>query len=144
VTKRPHPSWRVLNGKAGAAILTIQVPPASEDLVILLHRESGSGKKGIVELLPQNSKQMKIKLDENFTIDSDAACWTLTYEKTGDINPSTGKPTVSRDVSYHMNLKQALSRYLDDCLKPSTGIQDVLRRISEVEEKIEKLKIKKI
>lgn len=82
-----------------------------------------------------------IRLDEFYTIESDARCWVLTYEKSGDINPDTGKPTISRDVSYHANLKQLLTRYLDDCLRPSTNLQDVINRIAEVEANIDKMQL---
>ncbi len=80
-----------------------------------------------------------MKLDEFYTVESDTACWVLTYEKEGDINPNTGKPIITRDVSYHANLKQALVKYLDNCLKPSADIQDVKNRIAEVELRIENL-----
>ncbi len=80
-----------------------------------------------------------MKLDEFYTVEPDTACWTLTYEKIGDINPKTGKPTITRDASYHANLKQALVKYLDNCLKSSADIQDVKNRITEVEQKIENL-----
>lgn len=84
---------------------------------------------------------MNIQLDENYSIESDAACWTLTYEKEGDINPKTGKPIVSRDASYHANLKQALVKYLDNSLKPCKDAQDVLKRITELEKTIEKVRL---
>lgn len=79
-----------------------------------------------------------MKLDEFYTVEPDTACWVLTYEKQGDINPKTGKPTISRDVSYHADLKQSLVAYLDKCLEPSTDIQDVIHRISEAENRIAK------
>lgn len=84
---------------------------------------------------------MNIQLDENYSIESDSACWTLTYEKQGAINPKTGKPIISRDASYHANLKQALVKYLDNSLKPSKDAQDVLSRIVEVEKTIEKVRL---
>lgn len=65
----------------------------------------------------------------------------LQYEKKGDINPKTGKPKTTRDVSYHANLKQALSKYLDESLKPSTELQGVLNRIAQVEQTIQNLPI---
>lgn len=80
-----------------------------------------------------------MKLDAFYTVEPDTACWVLTYEKQGEINPNTGKPKVSRDVSYHANLKQALVTYLDKCLEPSTDIQDAINHISATEERINKL-----
>ena len=55
-----------------------------------------------------------------------------------DNTAKTGKPSISRDASYHANLKQALVVYLDKSLKGSTDVQDVIRRITEAEERIEK------
>lgn len=78
-----------------------------------------------------------IQLDEYYRIEEDAASWNLIYEKEGEINDKTGKPSISRDASYHANLKQALVVYLDKCLKGSTDIQDVVRRITEAEARIE-------
>jgi len=84
---------------------------------------------------------MTIKLDEFYTVESDASCWMLRYEKFGKPNADTGKTPVSRDVSYHANLKQTLTVYLDNHLKGSTDLQDVMRRITEVEQTIQNLKV---
>lgn len=80
-----------------------------------------------------------IKLDDYYTIESDASCWSLLYEKQGDINPNTGKPIVSRDASYHANLKQALHKYLDNCLKQPESVQGLMVRLAQVEATINKL-----
>jgi len=77
---------------------------------------------------------MAIQLDEFYRVEHDAACWTLVYEKHGDINPNTGKPKTSRDAAYFPNLKQTLIRYLDESLKGSTEVLDVINRIREVEQ----------
>ena len=81
-----------------------------------------------------------MRLDENWTVEPDTRCWVLTYEKTGDINPKTGKPTITSNQSYHANLKQALLAYLDKYLEPSKDVQDVLNRIREAEARIEAMK----
>lgn len=49
-----------------------------------------------------------IQLDKHYRVEEDSNSWNLVYEKLGDINPKTNKPTVSSNVSYHANLKQAL------------------------------------
>jgi hypothetical protein len=83
-----------------------------------------------------------MQLDEFYSVEADGSCWTLSYAKpTGKTSPTTGEPTFSRDYSYHANLKQALTKYLDECLKPSSSLQDVLNRITEAESNIESLKI---
>ena len=84
---------------------------------------------------------MNIQLDENYSIESDTACWVLNYEKEGEINPKTGKPIISPDASYHANLRQALAKYLDNALKPCKDAQDLMRRITEVEKTIEKVRV---
>ena len=80
-----------------------------------------------------------MRLDEFYTVEDDGNCWTLTYRKEGDINPKTGKPVISTDASYHMNLKQALVAYLDRCVMGSQTAQDILVRLKEVEQRIEAL-----
>lgn len=77
-----------------------------------------------------------IQLDENYRVEKDAASWNLIYEKQGDINPNTGRPSMSRDVTYHANLKQALVTYLDLSLEGSTDVQGVVAAISEAERRI--------
>lgn len=80
-----------------------------------------------------------MKLDKYWSVNSDKYGWELVYEKTGTINPKTGKPKISSKTSYHANLKQCLITYLDETLKPSETIVEALERIKEVEEKIEKI-----
>lgn len=80
-----------------------------------------------------------IKLDKNYRIEEDAHSWNLVYEGKGPVNPKTGKPKKLYDISYHANLKQALSTYLDKSLKGSTELQGVLARLSEVEQRIQSL-----
>lgn len=81
-----------------------------------------------------------MKLDEFYTVEKDSRCWILTYEKIGPEINEKGNPVVSRDETYHANLKQALTYYLDNCLRGSQDAQDVLRRITEAEGRINKLK----
>ena len=83
-----------------------------------------------------------MKLDENYTIDSDKYCWILRYKKVGDINPKTNKPTVSTDETFHPTIKSALVRYCDSANKGSETISEVLMRIGELNDRISKLNIK--
>ena len=80
----------------------------------------------------------EIKLDDNYKVYPDTACWILAYEKVGNVNPKTGKPTITSNTSYHATLVQSLSAYLDKCLEPADSIQSVINRISEAEQRIEK------
>ena len=54
-----------------------------------------------------------MKIDDHYTIEHDSTCWTLSYEKIGDINPDTEKPKISKWQTYHISLKQALEAYFD-------------------------------
>lgn len=83
-----------------------------------------------------------MQLDEFYTVEKDARCWILTYEKIGPEKNDKGKLVISRDQTYHANLKQALVYYLDNCLKGSTDAQDVINRITEAEKKIDKAVLK--
>ena len=78
-----------------------------------------------------------IKLDEKYTVQSDPYCWILTRKSIGEINPKTGKPKRSIDVSYHPDLKTALTKYLDLSSKPSSEVLDVFMRLSQAEQNIE-------
>jgi hypothetical protein len=78
-----------------------------------------------------------IKLDDQFTLQSDPHCWILTRKSFGETNPKTGKPTRSSAVSYHPDLKTALTQYLDLSSKPSSEVLDVLTRLSTAERNIE-------
>ena len=84
---------------------------------------------------------MAIKLDEFYTVEDDTNCWTLTYKKaTGKTSETTGDPTYTVKPTYHANLRQALSKYLDESLKGSSSLDEVLNRITEVEARIESIK----
>ncbi len=85
---------------------------------------------------------MAIILDEQYRIEAEPACWSLIYEvPTGKVSPTTGEPTFSRDASYHANLKQALTKYLDESLKESSSLVDVLERLKAAEQNIANVKI---
>jgi len=74
-----------------------------------------------------------IKLDDNYSIEGDKYNWTLRFEKTGDINPKTGKPTVSKDEWYFSKLEQCLSEYANQKSKEAeryTELADLLKAIN--------------
>lgn len=81
-----------------------------------------------------------IKLDEFYRVEEDSHSWNLVYEKQGDINPNTGKPKLSSDVSYHANLRQALSWYLHKSQSGSTTIHEAVTAMLEAEERINNAK----
>lgn len=87
-----------------------------------------------------------MKLDEFYTVEADTACWVLTQrvsearDKDGNrkTDKDTGEPLWNTEQSYHANLRQALTKYLDNALQPSQDILDVRNRIAQVEANIEK------
>ena len=77
---------------------------------------------------------MKIKLDDEYTIESDSASWNLHYcSPTGKVSKKTGEPTFSTDVSYHATLAQACSSYLNNRPKGSTTVSEILDRVTDAE-----------
>ena len=81
----------------------------------------------------------KIKLDDEFTVQSDPYCWVLTREAFGEINPRTGKPKRSVHTSYFPDLKTALAEYLDLSCKPSSEVLEMIARLAAAQEKIEEV-----
>lgn len=83
---------------------------------------------------------MTIILDDKYRIEDEPSCWSLIYEvPTGKVSPTTGQPTFSRETSYHMNLRQALTKYSDDSLKGSSSLVEVVERLNGIEQRIEKV-----
>ncbi len=77
-----------------------------------------------------------MKIDNNYSIENDSHQWILKYEREGDINQKTGNPTKSESKWYCGTLKQALQRYLDECLKPAKDAQTIIQLIVLSEQKI--------
>lgn len=92
---------------------------------------------------------MTMQLDEFYTVEKDSRCWILTQrlseamDKDGNrkFDKDTNEPLWNEDQTYHANLKQALTYYLDNCLRGSKTLQDVINRIAEAENNIAKLKV---
>lgn len=84
----------------------------------------------------------KIIIDENYSLVKDYGSWNLVYSKTGEVNPLTGKAQKSENTSYHMNLRDALKWYLNQAMKDSATVNEILTRIDEVERKIETMEFK--
>lgn len=80
-----------------------------------------------------------MKIDDNYTIESDKYCWVLKYKSEGEINPNTGKKILSTNETYHPTIKAALKKYMDSKLKDSDTVENVLERLNEVEQIINKI-----
>lgn len=87
-----------------------------------------------------------IVLDDDFYIEEDICSWNL-VQKT---SPAKDKDGVEKfdengeviwntDKSYHPTFGTALSWYLNQCLRGSKSLQDVLTRLSEAEARVEKI-----
>lgn len=76
-----------------------------------------------------------MKLDENYRIETDTNNFTLVYEsKTFDEKKK--KEVTSKDEWHYPDLKTALIKYVNQCLKPCESIKEVLIRISELEKSL--------
>lgn len=86
-----------------------------------------------------------IQLDDKFHIEEDAYSWNLVEKvseaKDREGNPkfdTEGKRVWNTEVTYHMNLRQALCFYLSCSQKGSKTVLDAVDRMLEAEERIEK------
>ncbi len=78
-------------------------------------------------------------LDKDFKIEIDSYNYTLVKEQnTGELNKSSGKPVISRDQWHYPSLKMALKKYVDEALRPSGSIEEVLVKLEELYEMIDK------
>lgn len=84
-----------------------------------------------------------MKLDSNYTITSDANNVILNYESIGEVNPKTGKPTITKNEWFYKNLEDALVSYVNKSINPSNDAQSVLEALSEVKGTITSILSKK-
>lgn len=83
----------------------------------------------------------KIVLDDDFHLSKDFSSWNLVYEKKGGVNPTTGKQSVSMNQTYHANLRQALEMYVNQSLKETGSVAELIERLTALETKIEEMEI---
>ena len=81
-------------------------------------------------------------LDENFTLTNDSNNWMLNYEKEGEINPKTNRPTLTKETWYFGNLNQALNRYVNESAKQSETVKDLQIQLAMIQDTINFLTIK--
>lgn len=85
---------------------------------------------------------MRLKIDDEYYIEVDSFCWTLTHERT-KYNEEKGKYITTTNRTYYSSLKQALNAYVDFSLKPIPDVAKVINVIDQMETKIENL-VKKL
>lgn len=78
----------------------------------------------------------KITLNANYFITCDSNQWVLNYEKTGEVNPKTNKPTISTNTWYCSSLESCLRRYVNEVPKVSETIHDIFEMLSVIEDTI--------
>jgi hypothetical protein len=78
-----------------------------------------------------------IKLDKDYTLKPDAASWNLHYAAEGEINPATGRPSLSENAWFHSNLHAACMCYVDQRAKDATTVQGILDSIEDSTQRIE-------
>lgn len=83
-----------------------------------------------------------MRLDENFTLTNDSNNWILNYEKEGDINHKTNRPTLTKETWYFGNLNQALNRYVNESAKQSETVKDLQIQLAMIQDTINFLTIK--
>ncbi len=84
-----------------------------------------------------------MKLDSCFYLDTDKNNYILRYEsKSGEINKKTGKEILKKDFWYYPKLNQALSKYINESLKPCENILSLNQKINELESLILTIKQK--
>lgn len=81
-----------------------------------------------------------VVLDKNFRIENDSFEYTLIKEQdTGRVNEKTGKKIISTDHWHFPNLKLSLKKYVNESLKVCDGVEEILTKLNELNEKIDKI-----
>lgn len=81
-----------------------------------------------------------IKLDENYSIETDSYNVSLIYRREKEIEKNGELKTVVEKSDWHYpTLAHALKKYLSESLKECSSIEEVLKRIEIVENRINNL-----
>ena len=83
-----------------------------------------------------------MKLDENYSTNFDGIQWVLSYEKVSiEVNPKTGKPTISKNNWYHAKLEDSIKSYIDKKLANNETVEDTIKGLKVLLEEVKSLKI---
>jgi hypothetical protein len=82
-----------------------------------------------------------MKLDEHYKLKNDTYNWTLKYKSEPKFNEKTKKEYHTSSEWYFPSLHMALSKYVDENLKASKDIIEILNRLENLTQII--LNIKK-
>jgi len=83
-----------------------------------------------------------MKLDKNYTITGESYNWILKYKSDPKVDDKK-KEYTTKSTWYFSNIKHALKKYMDESLKSSNSVEDLMEALIRVEEKINNLKLNK-
>ncbi len=86
----------------------------------------------------------KIILDDSFYIESDNYNYTLVKNENKGINKDTGKDIITNDRYYYANIKDCLKCYVNKSIVDCNSIEEVIKKLEELETIIEKKNKKKL
>jgi len=81
-----------------------------------------------------------IKIDDSFSIVGDNYNWTLLKEEEGDINPKTGRPTMSKQEWHYPRLTQCLNKYVNESVKVSEDVKELKTLLIKAEQTVKQVK----
>lgn len=82
---------------------------------------------------------MKVQIDDNFVLESDAYSFMLKEYNDEKINVKTGKPLTRAIYTYHPTIQNALKHYLSEATKKADTVEQILDIIKESMQKIDSL-----
>lgn len=83
-----------------------------------------------------------MRLDEHYSIATDTYCVSLLFRREKEIEKNGEKKTVTEKDSFHFaTVQQALKRYVQESIKECKDAQEVLKKIDELEKRIDGLQI---
>ena len=83
-----------------------------------------------------------MKIDNNYSIEKDPECFILKYENpTGKVSKKTGKEIVTTSQTYHANLQQALSSYVNKVVEIPESVSKLISQLKGIETSIRNLNV---
>jgi len=81
-----------------------------------------------------------MRIDENYEIVVTKDCVELKFQETF-YNEEKEKDSTRRQILYFPNVKMALKKYVNNKIDRCEGIEEIIGKIEELENKIDNLKI---
>lgn len=83
-----------------------------------------------------------IVLNENFYIETDTFNYTLQFRKDKQVEKSAEIKTITQSETwYYPNIQACCRKYLDESLKESESIEEVLLKIEGIHQTIKNIKL---